>query len=171
MNTENFLPEGYKQPDNSDFMKLTEGENTFRVLSSAVVGFKYWTNENKPVRSRTPFASKPDDIKMEKDGKFKISHFWAFLVWNYGAEKVQVLEIPQASIQAGIKALVDNKKWGNPKSYDITITRSGDGLDTEYAVMPNPHTELELDEVADMKVKEANLDALFEGKYPWDAKK
>jgi|SRR3990167_5125018 len=163
----NFLPEDYKKPETSDYMKLKEGENVFRVLSSAIVGYKYWTNEDKPVRSKERILSKPDDIKTEKDGSFRIQHFWAFLVWNYSAERVQVLEVPQSTIRDGMQTLIDNKKWGDPKDYDISITRSGEGLETSYAVIPNPHSELEIDESNQIKVNSANLEALYEGKAVW----
>jgi hypothetical protein len=163
----NFLPEDYKKPETSDYMKLKEGENTIRILSNAIVGFKYWTEDNKPVRLREPIFEKPDNIKLEKDGSYRVQHFWAFLVWNYEAQRVQVLEITQSSIQDGIKALVDNKKWGDPRDYDITITRSGEGLETSYTVIPSPHSELELSEADQAKVQKADLEALYEGKPVW----
>ena len=72
-------------------MKFQEGENSFRVLASAIVGFEYWTTQNKPVRSKDGWDEKPEDIKTEKDGSFRINHFWAFPVWNYEAEKIQIL--------------------------------------------------------------------------------
>ena len=164
----NFLPTDYKQPDNKDYMKFKDGENTFRVLSSAIVGFEYWTTENKPVRSAVPFKDVPDDIKKDKDGNFTIKHFWAFLVYNQEAKRVQVLEVTQSSVQAGIKALVDNKNWGDPKGYDITVTRVGSGLDTEYAVMPNPQSMLQLAETDDQKIQSAKLNNLFESKPVWE---
>src|SRR3990167_4201981 len=117
--TDNFFPTtDYKLPETSNYMKLTEGEHTFRVLSSAIVGYMYFNNENKPIRSRTAFDEMPSDIK--KDGR--INHFWAFVVWNYEAKRIQILEITQKSIMLPIQSLVKNPKWGNPKNYDITIT-------------------------------------------------
>lgn len=167
-----FLPKGYKQPDTSNYLRLKDGQNTIRILSSAIVGYEYWTNENKPARSKMPFKSTPD-IRLEKDGNpSKIKHFWAFVVWNYESEKIQVAEITQSTIQSGIKVLVDNKKWGVPKGldngYDITITRSGEGFDTEYVVMPNPHTKLEISEDNKEILQKINLEALYEGINPFE---
>ena len=110
----------------------------------------------------------PDDIKKDKDGNFTIKHFWAFLVYNQEAKRVQVLEVTQSSVQAVIKALVDNKNWGDPKGYDITVTRVGSGLDTEYAVMPNPQSMLQLAETDDQKIQSAKLNNLFESKPVWE---
>src|SRR5690348_10958471 len=105
---DNFFPTDYKtipKPP-SDYMKFEEGKNSIRILSSAIVGYQYWTNENKPIRLRTMPDELPSDIKPEKDGTFKIRHFWAFVVWNYELKRVQILEVTQNTVMKGIKALV-----------------------------------------------------------------
>lgn len=165
-----FLPQKYKVPSNSNYLKLKQGENTFRILSSAIIGYEYWNQEDRPVRSPEKFVSLPKDIKLdEKTGKPKpIKHFWAFVVWNYEEEKIQIMEVTQVTIQTAIKALVDNKKWGDPKKYDITITKTGEGMQTEYSVMPNPHTALIKDIDEDYKAKNINLEALYSGDDPFN---
>lgn len=166
MNT--FLPNEYKLPSSSNYLKLKDGENTFRVLSSAIIGYEYWNTENKPVRLRNAPKTIPDDIGLDKNGETKkIKHFWAFVVWSYDNNAIQILEITQSTIQGAIKALVDNKKWGTPKDYDITITRSGDGFDTEYQIMPNPHSKLDENIQKAYEEKSINLDKLYEGKNPF----
>lgn len=153
-----FLPADYKAPE-GNYFKFQEGENTFRVLTSAIVGYEYFNKDNKPVRSKTPFTNTPADIK--EDGSIK--HFWAFVVYSYRAEKAQILEITQAGIQGALKALVQNPKWGDPKNYDISINRSGSGLDTEYTVMPNPHSAFP----SNLVLPTVNLEALFTGADPF----
>lgn len=164
-----FLPKEYKVPSNSNYMRLKDGENTFRVLSSAIIGWEYWNNDKKPVRSKERPTEIPDDIRVEKDGSYNIKHFWAFVVWNYEDKKVQILEITQSSIQNAIKSsLVGNKRWGDPKKYDITITRSGTGFDTEYITQGNPPISEPdpkiLNEYAKMSI---NLEALYAGDDPF----
>lgn len=167
-----FLPEDYKLPDNSRYMKLKDGRNKFRVLSSAITGYEYWNTNNKPVRSKTPLKSTPDDIGLDKDGKTKkIKHFWAFVAYNYDAKVIQILEITQSTIQSAIKALVDDEVWGKPQNYDITITRTGEGFDTEYNVMPNPHSEVDGDILKMYKSETINLNALFSNENPFEATK
>lgn len=169
-----FLPDGYKKvPSNSDYMKLVDGLNTFRVLGAAVVGYIYWNVEDKPVRSKTPFSGIPADIRTDKDGMpEKIKHFWSFPVWNYDEERVQILEIPQKQVQTQMKALVDNPRWGDPKMYDITVTRSGSGFDTEYVVQPNPPIAPVDPKIAEAYAKKpVNLEALFTGADPFAAVK
>lgn len=161
MNT--FLPEGYKAPE-GQYYKLADGENTFRIMTSAVTGYEYWNTENKAVRSKSPFKLPIQDIKLdEKTGKPTLpKHFWAFAILAEGAVMPQIMQISQKSIQNAIRALVENAKWGDPKGYDITITKTGSNLTTEYAIMPNPHSK-----AVDIDVSNINLEALFNGTDPF----
>ena len=166
-----FLPTSYKIPDNSGYLKLKDGDNTFRVLSSAIIGWEFWNNENKPVRSRTPFKTTPN-IKLNPNGQpTKVKHFWSFCVYNYNSEAIQILEITQSTIQSAIKAIVDNKKWGDPKTFDLTITRIGNGIETEYSTMPNPKSEIDPAIIEDFKSRNINLEALYDGANPFGVEK
>ena len=159
-----FLPTDYKLPTSSNYLKLTEGEHTFRVMSSAIVGFEYFTVDNKPKRQKEVFDERPEDIK--QDGK--IMPFWAFIVWNYDEKRIQIMELTQKTIMAPLQSLVNNKKWGDPKKYDITITRKGTGLnDTEYAVMPNPHSEMTTEAQEAFMNKPIKLENLYIGVDPF----
>jgi hypothetical protein len=162
-----FLPEGYRAPV-GDYTKFEEGETTFRVLSSAIIGWVYWTKEEKPVRLQKEPLTTPADIRLDKEGKAeRVKHFWAFAVWNVDAQKVQILEITQSSIQSAIKAYVANKKWGDPKGYDITVKREGSGFDTEYTIMANPHTPIEPAAQEAYAARHPNLNALFTNGDPF----
>ena len=164
-----FLPSEYKIPDSSNYLRFKDGENTFRVLSSAITGYKYWTEDTKPIRSPKPFLKTPN-IRIDKEGHaVKVKHFWAFVVWNYKAEKVQILEITQSTIQGAIKSLVDNKNWGDPKEFDITVSRTGDGFDTEYSTMPNPKATLPPEATQAYISVKIDLEQLFSGGDPFGA--
>lgn len=162
-----FLPKDHKEPTTSNYMKFKEGENTFRVMSPAITGYEYWNTSNKPVRSAMPFDEIPEDIKIDKEGKHKINYFWAFVVWNYDVEKLQILEITQKSIRSYMEGLNKNSKWGNPNKYDITVTRSGSGLETEYTTVASPHSPLEKGIVERFEKANINLNALYEGADPF----
>ena len=130
----NFLPEDYKAPtSNNNYVKLNEGENKFRILSKPILGWEDW-KDKKPVRF--PFNKKP--LKSIDPAK-PIKHFWAFIVWNYDAQAIQILSITQATIRSNLEALCRDSDWGDPYFYDIKIIKSGDGVDTEYKVNPLPH--------------------------------
>ncbi len=160
-----FFPDAdYKVPVTSDYLnKFPQGETTFRILSSAIVGYEYFNTDNKPIRSKVQFDSTPD---IKKDAS--VRHFWAFTVWNYEAERVQIMEITQKSVMTAIKALIDSPKWGNPREYDLSITRKGTTMnDTEYAVMPNPKTELSAEIKAAVEKRPVNLEALYDNSDPF----
>lgn len=162
----NFLPENYKIPKApSDYMNFEDGDNTFRIMSSAIVGYEYFTKENKSVRSRVPFEDYPSDIK--ENGKIK--PFWAFIVWNYKLSRIQILELTQKTIMNYIKkALVDNPKWGDPTMYDITVNKTGISLETEYTVAGEPPLAEPTEDIKTaFASKYINLEALFENADPF----
>jgi hypothetical protein len=156
-----FLPQDYEAPAGSaNYMKMKDGENKVRILSKPIIGWLDW-KEKKPYRFR--MNAKPEKPMGDKP----IKHFWAFLVWNYEAETVQILEITQASIQKAIQDYSKNDEWGAPFFYDIKIIRKGKDLDTEYSIMPSPKKDL-ADEIKKAALeKPAYLDALFDGADPW----
>lgn len=158
-----FQDANYEIPVTSNYMKFSEGDNTFRVLSSAIIGYEYFDQDNKPVRSPEPFDVVPTDVK--KGGAIK--HFWAFAVYNYEAKRIQVMELTQKGLMKAIQAYVKNPKWGNPKGYDITVTRTGSGLDTEYSITPNPHSPLDAKIASQYANMNVNLNALYENGDPF----
>jgi hypothetical protein len=163
MNT--FLPTGYEAPiDEGNYFKFKKGKNHFRVMGSAVVGWEYWTKENKPIRSKTPYESVPADAKLN-DGRFDPKFFWAFPVYNYAAKKVQILEVTQKTVREAMEGLVSDEAWGDPAGYDIVINATGDGMDREYSVMPKPHTAK-----PEAVMPSINLEALFTGADPFTSK-
>lgn len=163
MNT--FLPKDYEAPKtNSNYFRFEKGANKFRILSSAIIGWQYWTKENKPVRSKTQFTDIPDDARLE-EGQFKPKHFWAFVVLNRQTNNVQIMEITQKTIQKEIKALVDDEDWGDPKGYDIVITKTGEKLDTDYQVNSKPHSKIEIPDISHI-----DLTALYKGEDPFGTK-
>jgi len=167
-----FLPDDYKVPSiGTKYLKLETGKNTLRVLSSPVIGWEYWTEEGDkkaPIRVKK-LKDVPSERIHSNDPNERPKHFWAMFVWGREAETIQILEVTQATIQAGIKALVDEKDWGNPKDYDISINRAGEGMDTKYTVTPKPKKVLEK-EIKDIwkECKEIyNLEKLYTGENPF----
>lgn len=156
-----WLPDNYEKPvaSGGNYMKLQDGQNKFRILSAPIIGYEYWTDENKPVRLKEMPENAPEDMKSE--GKLK--HFWAFSVWNYKEKRVQILELTQLSIQGPITDLVNSEDWGDPKEYDLTITKKGQKLDTEYTVQPSPHKPITNDVKQAYEDAHIRIEALFEG--------
>lgn len=164
--TTDFLPQGYEAPSSSGgYMKFKDGENRFRILSRPIIGWEDW-KDKKPLRFR--LDKKP---AAPIDPKKAIKHFWAFVVWNVTEERIQILEITQVTIQSAIQNLTKDEDWGNPFEYDIKVKRSGSGMETEYTVNPAPKSKVS-QEVKDAlaKMGTINLEALYDGGDPFDAK-
>lgn len=163
-----FLPPKYEVPQApSNYMKLAKGMNKFRILTPAVLGWEYWNKDNKPVRSKEQFDLIPDDIKTDNQGMpTPIKHFWAFVVWNYNENLIQILQITQSTIQNGIKMGVDLRE-GNATNNDIGVKRTGDGFDTEYEVQFSDPTPVPAEAEIAFRAKKINLEALFTGDDPF----
>ena len=59
----NFLPENYKDPViPGNYMRLEEGDNTFRVLSSAITGWIIWGDEVKEGKQFKEFIASTDQL-------------------------------------------------------------------------------------------------------------
>jgi hypothetical protein len=151
-----------------NYMKLQQGENKFRIVGSIddggfITGMLGWIEEDGkriPIRwecdSEAPrsFADKPKE-------------FFAFKVYNYAEERVQVLEITQVKLKNDLTSYCDDSEWGDPRKYDISIMRSGEGLETSYAMVPKPHKKMTEEQRKLVLNTSVNLKALYTGDDPF----
>jgi hypothetical protein len=169
-----FLPKGYETPESEQrYMELAEGQNTFRILAAAIVGYEWWEDaghgDRVPRRVRTA-EEVPAEVRNATDSRDKAKHFWAFPVFNYTSNTIQVLEIKQQTIMRAIEAFVKNPKWGNPQGYDLTIEKVKTGSrdwDVEYTVIPEPPSPLDAGIAELAKSVPIRLEALYEGQDPF----
>ena len=167
-----FFQEGYQVPasgGNGQYTKLEQGKNVIRILSAPVMGFEYWNTDNKPVLSKEKFEGVPSGARLDDKGNFKQKHFWAMKVYNYATEQVEIMQITQKNIQNAIVEYAQSEDYGDPREYDITITRKGEGLETQYTVMPSPPKPLKPEVVKASNDTQVNLNALFTGDNPFEA--
>lgn len=175
-----FLPADYEIPKNDasenylNPAKIKEGETVrFRILSKAIMGWQYWTIDKKPVMLPLDKAPKdrPSDAQL-KDGKFKMSHFWAMVVWNYNKEMLQIFEVTQKTIMESMKTYFeDSQDFGDPFNYDFKISRTGEALETKYSVMATAIKELgpEIKEkIIEGGIEDIKLEKLFDGEDPFE---
>jgi len=158
-----FLPKDYTRPVESNYMKFEKGTNKFRILDSAIVGYEWWEDVDS---GRKSFRTRTFKEAVKK-GTEPIKHFWAFPVWNYQANKVQILEVTQKTIMKGIEVYTQDEDWGDPKDYDITVNREGDGMDTDYTVKVSPKSEIGKELVSEYKEMSIQLEALYAGADPF----
>ena len=166
-----FLQKDYKIPETpSRYMRLSEGRNTFRVLGSAIVGWEYWVENEEEKGKRKPIRVKtvdevPGEFMNAKNWRMKAKHFWAFPVYNRDLQDIQILEVTQKAVMKGVEALVnDGENWGDPRDYDICVTRSKTGSedrDVEYSVLPMPKKKLDETITDTYEQMTIDLEALF----------
>lgn len=165
-----FLPQGYELPKSSgSYTKLTQGDNKFRILGQAITGYEYFNTEKKPVRSPEFPKSTPNIGKNEKGIINPVKHFWAFPIWNYATNKIEILELTQSTIQSAIAGYSADEDWGDVTEFDITVNKKGELLTTEYQIRPSPKKPLSDDIKEAMKnAPRPNLEALFTNANPFE---
>ena len=165
---DNFLPKDYERPTSEGgYMKFQKGENVFRILSSPILGWEAWhetTEKKTPMRFR--LDNKPTDLRPYKEQRIK--HFWAMVVWNYNEKRVQILSITQATIIKDIEQHARDKDWGDPREYDLKVTRTGDNLETEYSIMAKPKVPVSSEIQKAFESSKINLEKLFSNQDPFN---
>jgi len=173
-----FLPSNIKAPaegggGSGNYMRFQQGQNLFRIIGSSddkptpgfIHGMLGWAEEDgkkRPIR----WAEGEQAPMLFED---KPRAFYAFVVYNYGEAKVQILEMTQVKLQAELLQLAQDEDWGDCRAYDISIIRNGEGLETTYAINPKPKKKLdaELKAIVKAELKRINLPALFDGEDPF----
>lgn len=179
--TSNFLPQGYKVPDKSrQFLKLKQGDNKVRFLSSPLLGSVVFSQDKKPFRKSfamgefTPeeLAEIKPKIDPDTNNPETPKHFWIALVWDYSENVPKILEITQITVLKTLYTLANDTDWGDLRTFDIVINKTGSSkFDTEYTVIQKPHKPIsdEIQSVVnELEAKQLlNLDLIWEGEYPF----
>lgn len=164
MNDMSRLDADYEAPKKSqgNYFKPQETKTKIRVMWRPITWWLDW-NDKKPVRTKSKPESNFDDEKPAK-------HFWAMVVWNYTTERLEIRELPQASVREQIQTLIDGER-GNPTQYDLVVWKEGKAMDTKYFVATTPAGIKEVNESINKKYEETpvDLNALFEGANPREA--
>jgi len=162
------IPKDIKIPKSSQFGKLQDGVNKFRVLSDIIYGWEGW-KDNKPFRHEGEVCKiTPDQVDLNQNGKPNINYFWAMVVWNYQTKQVQVLELTQKTIMTPLYDLEQNEDWGDLKNYDIQIKKEKVGDKTNYTTLGIPPKPLAPEIKQAYEESDVKLEKLFEGEYPMD---
>lgn len=139
-----FLPDNYEMPvAPSNYTQFEDGTTTkFRILPSGgdqdcIVFWEYfdktqWENW-KPVRSMKKFEETPWIEPWRRQGEK-----WAFKVWNYDLNQVQICSLWQKGLKEAIMQHINDDDYGNPLWYDIKITRTWTKLETKYKIVVSP---------------------------------
>lgn len=137
---------GYTPKSGSgDFLKLADGETvTLRIVSET------YYRENLSIDGDLVKRGDYTDEqwkKMGDDPDVKKSDRFIWGVWvrksdkdPQKTDKAFVFEVG-ASIYNAVKALAADSDYGDPRKYDIKITRTGQLLETKYSVIPGKNTD------------------------------
>lgn len=160
-----------------NYMKFQQGVNHFRILSNPIKGWEWWVRADGTVKTKND-KSLPGDKPVRAmtqdeggmvpmDAQEVARSFMAWVVYNYDLKAVQILEVTQKGIATTLRGLVASKAWGDPKEYDLTVTKEGEGLDTEYSLLPESKEPTDPKILAEYKAKNIDLTALFRGEDPF----
>jgi len=167
----NYEPKVEESKSDSRFVKLTPGTHKLRVVTDAVVGYEFWSVDNKPIRTKK-YPTNFTKAKRNDDGDITVREFWAVGVVDMADNLVKTWQITQKTIKKAILTLYEDEDYGDPKGYDLKITRTGKDLsDTEYNVVPGPIRPFTPTSGQKKDIDSLNLEALFEGKYPSETPK
>lgn len=154
----------------SSFYTLEEGQNNFRIVSDFAWGYKYnFKNRAEGEAKEYPFY-KMNDPEVEPN-RSKLILTCMMVVYDYKTKELKPFSLYQKNILNAIKEYADNKKYGNPTTYDLTITKKGSGKETKYpsiiADPPEAASKEVLDAVESVNI---NIENAYSGKPLIEAK-
>ena len=184
-----FLPDDYKplQSSAGGYIKLQPGENKIRCIANlrelsanytpvspddkptVIRGMIGWStkigDDGKPARQ--PHRLRPGDAIDNPEFDEPAKEFWAMIIYNYALEVAQIWDIPQKSIRDQLVSLGQDDDWGDLRTFPISVTRTGEGLETRYSVTPKPKSEIS-DEIKEaINAGPINLNELYDNGDPF----
>jgi len=168
-----FLPEGTAIPQKNDgYFKFELGDNKIRIVDNAVTGYELWV-KGKPIkRKENKFSSEElanADIN-KFTGKIKTpEYFWAFPVYNYKLNKIQILQVKQVTIMRDMETYLGDEDYGtDPTKYDLVVNQyEGENKKVKYSTRAKPQKEIDPQIIQMYKDTPINLEALFTGENPF----
>lgn len=147
----------------SGFYSLEEGQNNFRIVSDFAWGYKYnFKNRAEGEAKEYPFY-KMSAPEVEAN-RSKLVLTCLMVVYDYKTKELKPFSVYQKNILNAIKEYAENKKYGTPTSYDLTITKKGSGKETKYPSIIADPPEIASKEVLDaVEAVKINMDNAYTG--------
>ena len=144
-----FFPKVEASQSQGDYFKVSKigsdhsNPSKIRILGafiedSMIVGWRAFKKDGMPTRKKTI-----EEIDLTELGKNQFGQdekpikFWAFPVFVYQDNNVQICEIHQVGLMRELERLGNDRNWGDPRHYDISIMKTGSGNRTAYQVTPS----------------------------------
>lgn len=146
-----------------------QGEKRLRFFGEGITGYSAWTIDKKPIRWESRPAELPSNIAPDLGGKISVKRFIAGLVYDYEAGDFKILEITQRTLMDQLFKFMKDSDYGDPTGYDIKISKTGEGKETEYTLVAAPPKSVTKEMAEAYEQVTCNLKALFDGDDPWAA--
>jgi hypothetical protein len=135
-----FLPANYEAPaTTSGWLKPEAGEtHKIRIMGTmsnpnqGVLCWEGW-KDKKPLRQA--YTAVGYDIVHEYDEKSKPKHSWIFQIYHYETQSAMIWGVSQRGLQDELRAYTLDPDWGDPRMYDMKISREGTMLDTKWRLV------------------------------------
>ena len=131
-----------------DTVRISFLTNPDPTAESSIAGYEVWVADAEGKRKGMRFSSEPTrediaerakEMKLEPVGDEKIKAFYAFAVWNYDTETVQVFQFSQQGLCDPItNYLSEEEIEAEPDTWDFKLGSTGQGLDKRYSVFALP---------------------------------
>lgn len=144
-----------------------EGEKRLRFIGAGITGWSSWTVDKKPIRWESKPEVLPENLAPDQNGKISLKRFIAGVVYDYEAQDFKILEITQRTLMDQLFKFVKDEDYGQPTGYDIKISKTGEGMKTEYTLVAAPPKAVTKEIAAGFEALTVNLNALFDGDDPW----
>ena len=151
-----------------------------RVLTPFIAGWKLWAENPQKPGKRKPFYKHEGEsfptsmIGVNSYGQPETpKRFVAAQVWNYATNQLEVLETEKKAIIRKIEEFEKDEDWGDVREYDIVLKKVKTGpeaKDVEYSAIQKPKKALDAGIQKQFAETPCDLDALFDGGYPFDTK-
>ena len=165
-----FLPKDYSTPKTAGrYFRIQDGESIkLRVLTSPVMFWEWWSEDNKPIRVKYDgsFVKTPDGVRADSKYRF----VWAMVVWNYDKKMTEIWSVGQAGIRKSLEDWAKDEDIGNPITYDIKLARTGAWMETTYTVtaLQKPENTKEIAKEILKNANSINLEALITNDNPFE---
>ena len=137
---DNFIPANYKPPSTTGGWLKPEAGETHKIrimgtMSKPAEGVICWEGwkDKKPMRQ--PYTTDGFDKVQGYDADSKPKHAWIFQIYHYETETAMIWNVPQRGLQDELRAYTLDTDWGDPRMYDLKLSREGTMLETKWRLV------------------------------------
>jgi len=148
-----------EQPSSGNFMKLQQGENKIRIASQTFHFKKHGFKDSGKYSSK---ICQGEDCQFCAEGN-EPKNRYSWIVIDRTDNGIKILEVGW-QIYGQLLGYAKDEEYGDLKTYDAKIIRTGEGLETDYQVRVSPkHSEITEEEKKSVEESGIDLEKIFSG--------